>query len=140
MCRAADFLQIGGVILGLENVRADVVADAVGALGVLDIELQMRRVVVVAAVDRGRVRAEGLVDHRLHAMGGDDGAFGLLLDHRGRHDLFGDHNQATGGLGLLLVLPARAVDPAIALRVCDLHMHEGDVGRERASSPHTSRP
>ncbi len=64
-------------------------------------------------------------------MGGDDGPFRLLLDRRRRHDLFGDHNQATGGLGLFLVLPARAVDPAIALGVRDLHMHERDFGRER---------
>src|ERR1700704_1126857 len=52
MPKPPHLFQIRVVIPGRENVVLDVVADAFGALGMVDVELQMGRVVIVAAEDR----------------------------------------------------------------------------------------
>src|SRR6266567_653425 len=74
VCEPAGFFEIFVVVFRAANVGLDIVADAVAAFGMLDIELQMRSVVIIAAEDRGRMGAEWLVDHGLDAMSGNDGA------------------------------------------------------------------
>src|SRR5262245_6232214 len=64
LCGTADLFEVVRVILGRADVLADVIADAIGAFGILDIELQMRGIVVIAAEHRGWMRAVGLMDHR----------------------------------------------------------------------------
>src|SRR5262245_12441306 len=107
MGRAASLGEIRGVIRRLENVRADVVADSVAVPGMLDIQLQMFGIVIIAAEHGGGMGAEWLNDHRFDPMRGNDRALGLLLDLRRQHDLFGDHDEAAAGLRLFLILPAR---------------------------------
>src|SRR5258705_8580728 len=127
MPKAAYFFQIRVMILGRENVVLNVLADAFGALGMIDVELQMGRVVIVAAKDGGRMRAKRLVDNRFDAVGWNNGAFRFSLNRFGRHDLFSDYDQPTRGLGLLFVFPTRSIDAAIALGVGRLHMYERNV-------------
>src|SRR5258706_5207358 len=129
MRQAAGFFEIFAVVLRAANIGVDIIANALSAFGMFDIELQMRGVVIIAAEDRGRVRPERLVDDGLDTVAGNDGAFGPALNLFRRHDVFRDDNETLCGFGLLLVLPARSVDAAIALRVCGLDMHEGDIGR-----------
>src|SRR5690349_5524401 len=62
MGEAAGLLQIVAMILRAAYIGVDVVADALAALGMFDIEPQMHRVVIVAAEHRGRMRTEGLMD------------------------------------------------------------------------------
>ena len=62
MGKPAGFFEIFDCVLGPSNIGVDIVADAVGAFGMLDIELQMRGVVIIAAEDRGRMGAERLAD------------------------------------------------------------------------------
>src|SRR5262249_23807400 len=88
--RAADLLEILAMVARAANVARDVIADLIRALGMLDIELQMRGVVIVAAEDGRRMRAEGTMHDRVHAMRRDDGAFGRTLDVFRRNDFFGD--------------------------------------------------
>src|SRR5258705_1235921 len=64
MFKVTGFFEIVPMILSAENIGVDIVANALAASGMLDIELQMRGVIIVAAEDRGRMGAEGLVDDR----------------------------------------------------------------------------
>src|SRR6185312_697751 len=50
---SARLLQIVAMVLGAANVGVDVLDDALAALGMFDIESEMRRVVIVAAEHRG---------------------------------------------------------------------------------------
>src|SRR5258706_2603399 len=126
MRKPASFFEIFAVVLGAADIGVDIIADALSSFGMLDIELQMRGVVIIAAEDRGRMRAEWLVDDGLDAVAGNDGAFGCALNLFRRHDGLRDDDEPMSGLGLLLILPARPVDAAIAVGVRGLHMHEGD--------------
>src|ERR1051326_346010 len=83
MLHSARFLEIVPMILGAANVAIDVVADLFAALGMFDIQLEMRGIIIVAAIDGGRMRAPGLVNHGFHPMGGNDGALRLLPDDIG---------------------------------------------------------
>src|SRR5258707_2736099 len=67
MGKPARLFEIFVMVLGPANIGVDIVADAVGSFGILDIELQMRGVVIIAAEDRGRMGAERLVDDGLDA-------------------------------------------------------------------------
>ena len=84
----------------------------------------MSGVVIVTAEDRGRMSAERLVDDGLDAVAGNDRAFRLTPNLFRRHEFFHDDNEALCGFGLLLILPARPVDAAIALGIRNLDMHE----------------
>src|SRR5258708_36458428 len=132
MRKPASFFEIFAVVLGAANVSVDIIADALSSFGMLDIELQMRGVVIIAAEDRGRMRAEWLVDDGIDAVAGNDGAFGCALNLFRRHDGLRDDDEPMSGFGLFLVLPAWPVDAAIAVGIGGLGMHEGDIGRERA--------
>src|SRR5258705_977317 len=124
MRKPAGFFEIFAMVFGPANIGIDIVADALVAFGMLDIELQMRGVVIIAAEDRGRMGSERLMDDGLDPVARNDGAFWCALNLFRRHDGFRDDDQAFGGLGLLLILPARSVDAAIAVPVGGLHMHE----------------
>src|SRR6267154_385622 len=128
MLRPAGFFEIFEMVLGPANIGVDIVADTLGPFGMFDVEFQMLGVVIIAAEDRGRMGAEGLMDDGLDAVAGNDGAFGCALNLFRRHDGFGDDNEAFGGLGLFLIFPARPIDAAIAVGIRGLDMHKRDVG------------
>src|ERR1700687_350921 len=58
MLRPAGLFEIVAVVFGAANIGLDIVADALAVFGMLDIELQMRGVVVVAAEDGRWMGAE----------------------------------------------------------------------------------
>src|ERR1700704_886939 len=62
MRKSAGFFEIFDGVLGPANIGIDIVADAAGAFGMLDIKLQMRRVIIIAAEDGRGMGAERLVD------------------------------------------------------------------------------
>src|SRR5882672_488537 len=49
--KPAGFFEVFDCVLGPANIGVDIVADAVTAFGMLDIKLQMRDVVIIAAED-----------------------------------------------------------------------------------------
>src|SRR5882672_2876640 len=132
MLGAAGFFEIFAMVFSATNIGVDIFANALSSFGMLDIELQMRGIVIIAAEDRRRMGAEWLMDDGLDTMAGNDGAFGCALNLFRRHDGFGDDDETMGGFGLFLILPARPVDAAIAVGIRGLHMHERDIGGERA--------
>jgi len=82
------------------------------------------RIVVVAAEDGGWHRAKRLVNDGLYAVSRYDRPLGRALDILGGNNFLCHDNQPAPRLGLLLVLPVRAVDLAIPLRVRDLDMDQ----------------
>src|SRR5262249_44765799 len=132
MPKPAAAAEIIPMVLGAANVGVDVFADAVGAFGMLDIELQMCGVVIVAAENGSGMRPVLLVDHRLDTVRRNDRALGLATNFVGGDNLFGDYDQTLGRFGLFFIFPTRTVDAAIALGVGGLHMNERHVRDERA--------
>src|SRR5262245_33510371 len=92
----------------------------------------MSGIKVVAAVDSGRMRAMGLMNHGLYAMRWNDRPRRMLAEERGRRDFFRDHDHALSCLGLLLVFPTGTMDRAVAQLVGGLHMNQRNVGVERS--------
>src|SRR5438067_856538 len=73
-----------------DDVFIEIFADAARIARMFDIELEMGRVVVVAAEDRCRISAERQMNHGLDAMRRNNGAFRFAPDFVGINDVFGN--------------------------------------------------
>src|SRR2546429_2887759 len=125
---AAYLIQILPVILGSPNVGSHVFGKTLDRFGVVDIKLQVIRIVVITLKHSGRMGAIRLMDDCFNPVRGNDRLFGISLDVFGRNKLLGDHNHAAAGLRLFLILPAGAMNLRVSVAVGDLDVDERDVG------------
>ena len=121
------------MVLGAEHIRLQVVGERFCAFGVVHIELQMFRVIVVATKNRSGVPAKRLVYDGFDPVAGDDGPLGRAPDDFGRHQFLGDDDDAVAGLDLHLVRPRGAIDLAVSIAVRDLRARKQACGGRRVT-------
>ena len=118
------------MIFRSQNVRIHVLRKALDAFRVIDVKLQMFRVVVIALKNSGGMSAKRLVDDGFNSMRGNDGLFRVSLDVFRGNKFFRDDNHSLAGFRLLFIFPTGTMNLRIALMIGDLHMNERNIGIE----------
>src|SRR5436190_16487874 len=121
---AANLIQILPVILGSPNVGIHVFGKTLDRFGMVDIKLQVIRIVVITLKHSGRMGAIRLVDDCFNPVRGNDRLFGISLDVFGRNKLLGNDDYTAACLRLFFILPAGAMNLRISIAVGDLDVDE----------------
>src|SRR5438046_7942397 len=121
---SADLLEVLPMILRFQDVGIHILGEALDGFGVVDVELQVIGIVVIALKYGGRMGSIRLVDDGFDTVCGNDGLFGMPLNVFGGNNFLCNHDYAAGCLRLFLVLPAGTMNLRVSLAVGNLDMNK----------------
>src|SRR5207247_10731911 len=94
------------MILRSQDVVIHILGEALDGFGMVDVELQVIRIVVIALKHGGRMGSIRLVDDGFDTVRGNDGLFGMSPNGFGGSKLSWNHNHAAACLRLFRVSSA----------------------------------
>src|SRR5438128_12061894 len=109
------------MILRSQDVVIHILGEALDGFGVVDVKLQVIRIVVIALKHGGRMGSIRLVDDGFDTVRGNDGLFGMSPHVFGGNTIFCNHDQAATCLRLLLVFPAGPMSWRVSGAVAHLY-------------------
>ena len=108
------------MILRSQDVVIHILGEALDGFGVVDVKLQVIRIVVIALKHGGRMGSVRLVDDGFDTVRGNDGLFGMSPNVFGGNKLLCNHDHAAACLRLFLVFPASTMNLRVSVAVGNL--------------------
>src|SRR5207249_10753656 len=112
------------MILSSQDVFIHILGEALDGFGVVDVELQVIRIVVIAFKHGGRMGSIRLVDDGFDTVRANDGQFGMSPNVFGGNKLLCNHENAAACLRLFLVFPAGTMNSRVSVAVGNLDVNK----------------
>src|ERR1051326_3978047 len=114
MGKPANLLQVFGVVAGRVHLLIEVFLHSGLGAGLAYVKFEVVLVMVIATVERCRMRPKRNLDYGIHSVARKDRELGLTPNHVRRYQLLGDHDHLPGRLPRLIVVPSRTEDLSIS--------------------------
>src|SRR5205809_7429982 len=112
------------MILSSQDVFIHILGEALDGFGVVDVELQVIRIVVIAFKHGGRMGSIRLVDDGFDTVRGNDGLFGMSPNVFGGNKLICNQDNAAACLRTFLVFPSSAMNLRVSVAVGNRDVHK----------------